>query len=146
MIMPCLKLPPGLVTVLWCYAWEVMNHAWHNPDFMLSDFRLCGPCKKHAPVKKFATDIKVRQAVTSLTSLLHWDTCLCSTVLICLWWLLHRRYHMYHLLSMYHVYMEERIKLSYQCICYLTFWNSLVCWICPADRLLGCTHHCQWQG
>jgi hypothetical protein len=67
MIMPYLLLLSGLVIMLWCYAWEVMDHACHSPVHILSGFHLCGHCKKHAPVKRFATNAKVRQTVTSLT-------------------------------------------------------------------------------
>jgi hypothetical protein len=113
MITPCLKFPSGLVTRLWCYAWEVMDHACHSPDCILSGFHLCGHCKKHASVKRFSTNAKVRQTVTSLTLIF---IMLCSTVgqmLKWLWWLLHGRYYMYHLLSMYHGKEDKAVILEH---------------------------------
>jgi hypothetical protein len=110
MIMPGLIPPPRLVIRLWCCAWEVMDCAYHSFDLSPSDFHLCGACKKHVSVKKFATDARVRQAVTFLT-LIVFTLCHSGEMLKCHFWLLHKRYYMYHLLPMYCVYMDERIKL-----------------------------------
>jgi hypothetical protein len=109
--------PPHCRLDLWhrC-GWEFMDYPLYSPDLILSDLLFFGPLKKHSAVKGYTTDTDVEQAVTTWLQILDTDFfCVELQALVPQWVIWFEvvtmwKSDVYHMLHIYHVYTDVRIK------------------------------------